>query len=575
MQRIRDRATQYLFDEWEFLGEKRKKMLAKGWPGIVRGELLERLPIERVRLCFDAKQGRPTKELYTMVGVVVLQQMLDLTDREVVAALAFDARWHYALDIRWESDADKYVCERTVRGYRKRMVELGLDRVIFERLTDRLLAVFEVETGKQRLDSTLIRSNMRHLHRGEIFVGVMRRFLKALRRSQKEEFEKVGKELVERYVKEEAGGCFSCVKPSEVQRTVERMGEDLLWLVERFRGNGVVEKMASYGMLKRVLSEQCEVVGGEGEEKRVRIREPKEVRSDSLQNPSDPDATYDKHKGQGYQVQIMETYGDEEEGSLDLITYVEVERACESDAGALLPAIEETQERGWGPEEVLADGGYGSDENVQKALEKNVEVISPANKGMPLPRGRIGLEEFEFEEETGEVSCCPAGERPIRTGCRPSGVYTASFDRETCLGCELRGRCPVRIGPQSARLKPYTGKKFRLARRRAKEKGPAFREKYRWRAGIEGTMSRYKSQMGAKRLRVRGMGAVCFAVRLKALGMNILRCGQAVSEGLQWRGKPFWSVFGRESSRFCVRTWLSRLVAQIKGKNCFFQPQPV
>ncbi|HQL64024.1 MAG TPA: transposase [bacterium] len=147
MQRIRDRATPYLFDEWQFLGEKRKKMLAKGWPGIVRGELLEWLPIEQGRLCFDAKQGRPTKELYTMVGVVALQQMLDLTDREVVSALAFDARWHYALDIRWESDADKYVCERTVRGYRKRMVELGLDRVIFERLTDRLLAVFEVETG--------------------------------------------------------------------------------------------------------------------------------------------------------------------------------------------------------------------------------------------------------------------------------------------------------------------------------------------------------------------------------------------------------------------------------------------
>ncbi|GEM_PF-3118895 len=201
MQRIRDRATPYLFDEWQFLGEKRKKMLAKGWPGIVRGELLEWLPIEQGRLCFDAKQGRPTKELYTMAGVVALQQMLDLTDR--------------------------------------------------------LLAAFEVETG--------------------------------------------------------------------------------------------------------------------------------------------------------------------------------------------------------------------------------------------------------------EVSRCPAGERPIRTGCRPSGEYTANFNREKCLGCELRRRCPVRIGPQSARLKPYTGKKFRLACRRAKEKGPAFREKYRWRAGIEGTMSRYKLQLGAKRLRVRedGSGVLC------------------------------------------------------------------
>jgi len=559
------------------MGEKRKELLEKGWPGIFRRVLLERLPIEQIRSCFHAKQGRPTKELYTMVGAVVVQQMLDLTDREVVRALAFDARWHYAFDLRWETDADKYVCERTLRGYRKRMVELGLDQVLFERLTEELLEAFEVETGKQRLDSTLIRSNMRHLHRGEIFAEGIRRFLKTLRRNHKEELEKVKGELVERYGKEEKGGCFSCVKPSEMKRKVEKMGEDLLWLVERFRGNGVVEGMASYRSLKRVLSEQCEVVGGEGEESRVRIREPKEVRADSLQNPSDPDATYDKHKGQGYQVQIMETYRDEEEGkrSLDLITYVEVERACASDAGALLPAIEETQERGCGPEEVLADGGYGSDENVQKALEKNVEVVSPANKGMPAQGDRMGLEAFEFEEETGKVSRCPAGERPIRTGCTPSGQYTASFDRETCVVCPLRERCCVKIGTRSAWLKPYTGKKFRLACRRAKEKGEGFREKYRWRAGIEGTMSRYKSQMGAKRLRVRGMGAVRFAARLKALGLNILRCAQAVAEGIKWPVRPCGNDSGRESIRFCFQTWLSRLTAQPRRKLYFPLPQTV
>ncbi|HOE12215.1 MAG TPA: hypothetical protein PKJ23_12385, partial [bacterium] len=63
--------------------------------------------------------------------------------------------------------------------------------------------------------------------------------------------------------------------------------------------------------------------------------------------------------------------------------------------------------------------------------------------------------------------------------------------------------------------------------------------------------------------------------RLKALGMNILRCGQAVSERIKPLGTLFWSVFGRESTRFRVRTWFSCLVAQIKGKNYFFLPQTV
>ena len=48
---------------------------------------------------------------------------------------------------------------------------------------------------------------------------------------------------------------------------------------------------------------------------------------DSLQNPSDPDATYSGHKGQGYQVQIMETFScsedtAEREQTLNLITHV-------------------------------------------------------------------------------------------------------------------------------------------------------------------------------------------------------------------------------------------------------------
>gem|GEM_PF-3642883 len=63
------------------------------------------------------------------------------------------------------------------------------------------------------------------------------------------------------------------------------------------------------------------------------------------------------------------------------------------------------------------------------------------------------------------------------------------------------------------------------------------------------------------------MGAVRFAVRLKVLGMNILRCGQAVLEEIQWRGKPSLSACGREWPPLRVRTWLSHLVAQRKRKN--------
>ena len=62
-----------------------------------------------------------------------------------------------------------------------------------------------------------------------------------------------------------------------------------------------------------------------------------------------------------------------------------------------------------------------------------------------------------------------------------------------------------------------------MARRRAREKTEPFRNRYRFRAGIEATFSALDRRTGVKHLRVRGMPAVRFAVVLKVLGLNLLR----------------------------------------------------
>ena len=78
----------------------------------------------------------------------------------------------------------------------------------------------------------------------------------------------------------------------------------------------------------------------------------------------------------------METYTDTDDSeekaqTLNLITHVEVERAHESEANALIPAIESAQEKELAPKSLLADSLYGSDENIETAKEKGVDVISP------------------------------------------------------------------------------------------------------------------------------------------------------------------------------------------------------
>ena len=62
-----------------------------------------------------------------------------------------------------------------------------------------------------------------------------------------------------------------------------------------------------------------------------------------------------------------------------------------------------------------------------------------------------------------------------------------------------------------------------IARRRTYEQSDEFKDRYRWHAGAEATVSEYDRLTGVKHLRVRGLKAVKFCATLKALGVNIFR----------------------------------------------------
>jgi len=514
---IKDHTQKDLFDPWGFLGPKRRELLDQSWAGLFQKELLSELPVGKVASFFTDGFGRPTKELYTVLGALVLQQAHDLTDEETVNQVAFNTQWHYALNITEESDSAKYLCPKTVWNMRSIVVDNGLDALLFDHITDKLAKVFKVNTDSQRVDSVHIKSNMRRLGRIGIVTSSINKFLVNLKRGHQEHFDTVDTGIIERYLSEKSLQCFSMVKPSESAKTLASVSADLFHLVEQFKDHPNIKAMHSYKLLERVLKEQC-TVSDDG--RRVEVKRPKEIPSDSLQNPSDPDATYSGHKGQGYQVQVMETFCKEKETrekSLNLITHVDVEPAHESDANTLIPAIESSKERGLAPEELLADSLYGSDENVQEAAQLGVEVISPAMGSKE--EGGISCSDFDVSEK-GDVVSCPQGHVPVRT--KKNTRHTVAFDSQHCSTCPFQETCPVQQGKKYHYLR-YTDKEMRLAQRRAYEHTDEFKDRYRWRSGIEATMSEYDRKTGVKHLRVRGFKAVRFCATLKAVAVNIFR----------------------------------------------------
>lgn len=141
-------------------------------------------------------------------------------------------------------------------------------------------------------------------------------------------------------------------------------------------------------------------------------------------------------------------------------------------------------------------------------------------------QGQLTLAQVALDEE-GRISACPQGHAPASTQLR-SRRLEVRFAAVPCESCPLRKRCPGTTRSLTDKRWPYTHERVQGRKRRLAEQRPEFKERYRWRAGIEATMSRLKHQMRLAHLRVRGMAAVRYTVFLRALGLNIFRVAAVI-----------------------------------------------
>ena len=112
-----------MFDPLDHLGPKRRKLLEQSWSFLFRREILSNLPVDQILPYYASDNGAPTKELYSMLGLMLLQQSFDLTDKEAIKQFAFNFEWHYALGIKDESDKSTYVSEKTLWNTRYLLTE--------------------------------------------------------------------------------------------------------------------------------------------------------------------------------------------------------------------------------------------------------------------------------------------------------------------------------------------------------------------------------------------------------------------------------------------------------------------
>lgn len=532
MFRKRDPQTSLLATS-HFLPDDKRERLERDWPGRFRDRALPLIDEDAFRDLYHESNGRPNKSVQIVIGALLLKDMHDFTDDETVGALDFDLRWHVALDL----EPDKaHLCQKTLHNFRAKLMENDRARLLFEDMTGKMIKALGIDTDRQRLDSTHITSNVARLTRLGLFCETARVFLKELRKKAKKKFDAVPAGLRGRYFKDDGGdSSYGDARSSDGRRRIAVCARDVWRLVDRFKGDEAVEAFGSYGLVKRLLDEQCEfleeprsAVEGDADANEppvpVAPKPTKDVRSDSLQTPHDASVTYSGHKGKGHEVQLAETCGNKDKP--EMITYAERTRSCDSDDSATVGAVDDLARRDIAPKEMLADTAYGSTANAIACEEKGTELVTPvAGPKIEEPKkGEITKADFDVDPKGEKKTKCPAGREATSEKRDPeTGKVRAVFGADTCAACPMRASCPAKPKSDGTRVLKTTIHAVVLAKRRKYERTKEFRERYAERAGIEATNSELKRAHGLGRPRIRGALRVRLAVYLKVLACNVKR----------------------------------------------------
>jgi len=533
-----------LFDSFDrVLTEKTRNRLLDGWPGVFRHVILELLPVDTIGGYFDPTMGRPTKELYSIAGLLFLQEFMDWTKDEALDAYSFNMNVHYALNLE---PVAHDISKRTLERYINLFEVDGLAKVTMDTVTVKLIDTLGIKIDKQRLDSTHIFSDMASFGRTRLMGVAIKRFFTQLKRHSKTDYESLDESLRNRYAPGVNQLFADTKKDSQSRRLLrQQVAEDMYYLAKRFADNNEQNNRDTYKAVERIFYEQCEV-----QEDRIVIK--KKTGGNVMQNPSDADAGYDGHKGQGYQAQLSETCNPENE--VQLVTCAIPQTAAEADTNAVEKVLDDLTENELLPDDLLVDTHYTGDDNVQLAEEKGVELVGPVPSGSGKAKTdkeeyeQLNIDDFNVDEETEEVACCPAGHKPEGSEYNSNtGKTKTIMPKSTCSECEFRKQCPVEKTRNGYQI-DHTAKDRRVAGRRRETATDVFKERYKTRGGIEATNSGLKRKTGLGQLRVRGKPAVFHAIYLKVSGWNILRAAACAKmrEIVRERANmgAFWLNFG-------------------------------
>lgn len=472
-----------------------------------------------------AHQGPAGISPARLAVITLLQFREDLSDEEAANAVRSRLDWKYLLALPLDDagfDAS-VLCE-----FRRRLLPDGvavrlLTRLIEHARTHGLLR----ERGMQRTDSTHVLAAVRRLNRLQLVQETMRHVLDVLALVAPRWLQMhLDQSWAERY-----GNPFTRGRLPKTDAAREALataiGQDgvaLLGAIDAPNAPPALVGLEAVATLRRIWSQQYE----QGEAgPRLRSTTDLAAAADLECSPYDADARYSQRHDMswiGYLAHLTETC---EPDLPALVVQVETTLATTPDC-LTLPVIQDNlADRELLPGLQVADTGYTTADRIVDSREHGVTLVGPMqpDSSWQMRAGQgYGLAAFVLDWEREEATC-PQGKTSStwRSVTTQSGrpAIQIHFRVADCGDCPVRELC-TRADRRSLTIPERAVHEARV-QAQAAESTPAFRQVYRRRAGMEGTLSVAVRKAGLRRARTRGLATVRLEHLVIAASLNLGR----------------------------------------------------
>lgn len=439
----------------------------------------------------------PDLILRVIVGALILKEALNVTDDEIVEAMAFDIRYQYALHTT--SFEEQPMSDRTLSRFRARVLsyetehDVDLIHECVVKMAKEISDFMNITPEKQRMDRLMVAANIRNLSLLELFYTCVANLCKIM----DERGTKIPDEQHHYIEKDDYNKCIYHKRDMDAtERTIVVM-KDADILIKICDSTGDFDDTSEYQLLIRLLKERT-IIDDDGS-RRLRQKEEVENPSEVLLHPSDPEATF-RYKAGGkhleYVGNVIESVG--EAGSL--VTDYDYQQNICADNQFMKDYLNGNKDFSDGSF-IVADGAYSGEENSRLASEHNLKLVTTNFTGRKPDEIYA---DFVFTNDGKYLIKC-------KNNCMPEDcIYDPSNDRSVayfqisdCAKCPYKERCQPRFLKTRVR-KEVSWKSVGRAKQLQYMRIEEFSEYAKFRNGVEAIPSLLRRRYHVDKIPVHG-----------------------------------------------------------------------